>query len=188
MDALKTTCPECAAPLELLRDFDNVICGACGAAFRVREHKGAIYLSLIKSGGDVGERLSPDGPDLRLAALDEEIARVSAEIDEAKSKEQSGPLHVGCGVFGIFWLVIVVIAVFMTLARSYFGGKLFYLSLAAVIVVGALRLRRRLTTRSQFDLLRTQRLRLQEQLDTLEAEREELTCSGQPQAPGQEVP
>ena len=170
MDVLKTHCPECACPLELPRDFDNVICVACGAAFHVREHKGAINLSLIEPRVPSGVEERDD----RLAALDEEIARVTAGIDELKSREQSAPLRVGCGIFGTFWIAIVVIAIFMTLAKSYFGTWLFYLSLAVVILVGLLRLRANLTGRDQLGWLRRERSHLQEELESLEAERGEI--------------
>ena len=184
MDVLKTNCPECTSPLELPRDFDNVICVACGAAFRVREHKGAINLSPIKPRASS----EADDSDEKLAALDEEITRVTSEIDETKSTEQSGPLQVGCGIFGIFWLVIVVIAIFMTIAKGYFGTVWFYVSLAVVIVLGGLRLRRRLTSRHQLDRLRAERLRLQEELDGLEAERDLLMAHASAPDPDHSAP
>jgi len=175
MDVLKTTCPQCARPLEVPRDFDNVICAACGAAFRVRAHKNAINLSPITSASEPGQPPTEETAlDARLAEVAEEIERMTEEIDESKSKEKSAPLQLGCGIFGIFWLVIAVIAVFMTVAKSYFGTWLFYSSLAVVIIVGILRLRRRRTTPEELDRLHQEQVRLGEELDDLVVERDSL--------------
>jgi hypothetical protein len=177
MEILKTSCPQCHKPLEFPRDFDNVICAFCGAAFNVREYKGTINLSatgrnseLLASGTDEAE----DGMaviEARLGELDELIADVGSEIEVLKSKEQSAPLQKGCSFFGLFLLVITVIALFMPLGRRYFGNWLFYLALAIITLLGISRIRRKLESPAQLEHLSQQRLQLENGLTELEAER-----------------
>ena len=140
MEIVKTKCPGCGRTLEFPRDFDNVRCDGCASVYTVREYKGTISLSIIEqqqnqlppivrpTNGAGGLREI----EMRLAELDEEIAAAGSEIEAIKSKEQSAPLQAGCAFFGLFGLVIAVMAVFATVARGYFGGWLFYVALAAV--------------------------------------------------------
>jgi membrane protein implicated in regulation of membrane protease activity len=88
-----------------------------------------------------------------------------------KSREQSAPLQKGCSFFGLFMLVITVIALFMPLGRKYFGNWLFYLSLAVIVVLGVRRIQRRLQSPAQLKQLSEQRLELENGLTQLEAER-----------------
>jgi hypothetical protein len=177
MEIVKTSCPQCQKPLEFPRDFDNVICSFCGAAFRVREYKGTINLSaagpsveLLPFGAEeAGDAMAVI--ESRLAELDDLIAEVGSEIENLKSREQSAPLQKGCSFFGLFLLVITVIALFMPLGRNYFGNWLFYLALAAVVLVGIRRIRRKLQTPAQIDQLSQERLQLEDGLAQLDAER-----------------
>src|SRR6185503_17587839 len=105
MDIIKARCPECGNDLEFPGDFANVTCANCGTAYLVREYKGTINLSMI-------EALSADENQparQELSELDEHIAELNSEIDALKSKEQGAPLQLGCGVFGIFFLAVLVI-------------------------------------------------------------------------------
>src|ERR1051325_488626 len=177
MEILKTSCPQCHKPLEFPRDFENVICAFCGAAFNVREYKGTISLSAT------GQDYQPSSPgadesddsltviEARLGELDELIAGAGAEIEVLKSKEQSAPLQKGCSFFGLFLLVITVIALFMPLGRRYFGNWLFYMALAIIIILGVSRIRRKLESPAQLQHLSEQRLELENGLTQLEAER-----------------
>ncbi|HEX8090180.1 MAG TPA: hypothetical protein VF762_15070 [Blastocatellia bacterium] len=177
MEIVKTSCPQCQKPLEFPRDFDNVICAACGAAFKVREYKGAINLSATGHGTEpLPSASSAQGEALavlesRLAELDELIAEVGSEVEGLKSKEQSAPLEKGCSFFGLFMLVITVIALFMPLGRRYFGDWPFYLALAVVVFLGIRRIGRRTESPAHLEQLSRERLRLEDGLAQLEAER-----------------
>lgn len=177
MEIIKTICPHCREPLEFPDDFDNVICAFCGSAFTVREYKGTISLSATgrsaepsPSGADEAEQ-SMAVIESRLSELDDLIAEVGSEIENLKSKEQSAPLQKGCSFFGLFMLVITVIALFMPLGRKYFGNWLFYLSLAVIVLLGIRRIQQRLQSPAQLKQLSEQRLELEEGLAQLEAER-----------------
>ncbi|HVG22306.1 MAG TPA: hypothetical protein VNI02_24930 [Blastocatellia bacterium] len=177
MEIVKTSCPQCLKPLEFPREFDNVICAFCGAAFKVREYKGTISLSVT---GQSAELLPPGAGEAddamaviesRLTELDDLIAEVGSEIETLKSKEQSAPLQKGCSFFGLFLLVITVIAVFMPLGRKYFGNWAFYLALAVVVLLGVRRIRRKIESPIELEQLSQERLRLEAGLAQLEAER-----------------
>jgi LSD1 subclass zinc finger protein len=177
MEIIKTTCPQCRKPLEFPDDFDNVICAFCGSAFKVREYKGTISLSATGRSA----KLLPPGADeagqsmavieSRLSELDDLIAEVGSEIENLRSREQSAPLQKGCSFFGLFMLVITVIALFMPLGRRYFGNWLFYLSLAVIVVLGIRRIRRQFQSPVQLKQLSDERLQLEAGLTQLEAER-----------------
>ncbi|HJQ71078.1 MAG TPA: hypothetical protein VKA70_19035 [Blastocatellia bacterium] len=168
MEIIKTTCGECGTALEFPRDFDNVICAACGAAYHVRQYKGAINLVTLKPGGE--------GPslDARLAELDEVIEDLSGQVEVIRSKEQGAPLQMGCAVFGVFSLALLVIAFFMTVARPLFGEWVFYLALLAVVLLGAKRVRRKLTSRREVEQLGQERQQREIALADLEEERDRL--------------
>lgn len=177
MEIVKTNCPQCKKPLEFPRDFDNVICAFCGAAFQVREYKGAISLSatgqsaaLLSSGADEADD-AMTVIEAKLTQLDDLIAEVGSEIEDLKSKEQSAPLQKGCSFFGLFLLVITVIALFMPLGRKYFGNWLFYLALAVIIFIGLARIRRKLQSPAQLEQISQERLHLEAGLAQLESER-----------------
>ena len=170
MDIIKARCPECGNDLEFPRDFDNVSCANCGTAFLVREYKGTINLSMIEARRD-GES-QPARQELR--DLDDHIAELNSEIEELKSKEQGAPLQLGCALFGIFFLAVLVITFFMTIGIRFFGKWPFYLSLAIIVGLGLLRMRRRLPAPAEIERLREARGSLQEDLAILEVERGDL--------------
>ena len=167
MDIIKARCPECGNDLEFPGDFDNVTCANCGTAYLVREYKGTINLSVIEARSDLENQSAPQ----EFIGLDEHIAEVNSEIEALKSKEQGAPLQLGCGVFGIFFLAILVITFFMTLGINYFGKWPFYLSLTVIVGLGLLRMRRRLPAPEELEQLRQARDRLQKDLASLEGER-----------------
>lgn len=175
MEIIKTTCGECSSTLEFPRDFDNVICAACGTAYLVRQYKGAINLVAIEPDGDsVSLRAGFGELESRLAELDEVIEDLSGQIEVIRSKEQGAPLQMGCAVFGVFSLVLVIIAFFMTVARPLFGEWPFYLSLLVVILLGAKRMHRKLTSRREVEQLRGERGERETALVELEQERDRL--------------
>ena len=182
MDIVRTVCLSCKSALEFPRDFDNVVCPNCGAAYQVREYKGAINLSAIEPGPDRAKppAAGPNGSgglravELRLAELDELIEAAGSEIEEIKSREQAGPLHAGCAFFGIFGMVLVVLAFFMTVGRNYFGGWLFYLVLTAVILMGLMRARRKMAGLAEARQLRDERIHLEQGLALVEEDRDHL--------------
>src|SRR6185295_5723209 len=136
MDIIKARCPECGNDLEFPGDFNNVTCANCGTAYLVREYKGTINLSVIEARSDLENQSAPQ----EFIGLDEHIAELNSEIEALKSKEQGAPLQLGCGVFGVFFLAILVITFFMTLGINYFGKWPFYLSLAVIVGLGVLRM------------------------------------------------
>ncbi len=174
MDIIKTNCPKCASLLEFPRDFDSVICAKCGAAFQVRAYKDAINLSLkdetASTEMDEAEALAV--VESKLAELDELISEAGAEVEALKSRELSVPLQTGCSFFGLFMLVIIVIAAFMPFGRKYFGNWLFYLAIALVILLGLQRIRRKQTSPAQIEQFRAERSNVEADLAQLEAERE----------------
>jgi hypothetical protein len=174
MDIIKTNCPKCASPLEFPKDFDSVICAKCGAAFQVRTYKDAINLSLKDqtTSYEMDEAEALVVVEARLAELDELISEADAEVEALKSRELSAPLQTGCSFFGLFMLVIIVIAAFMPFGRKYFGNWLFYLAIALVILLGLQRIRRKQTSPAQIEQFRAERLNVEAGLAQLEAERE----------------
>jgi hypothetical protein len=186
MNIVKTICPECEAPLEFPADFDNVVCSGCGATHQVRDHNGALSLRVARAGpvdwedqshtrhaSANNESTAIDAAGL--ADLDELIAQVESDIEAVRAREQSGPLRIGCAAFGVFGLVLAVIVAFMLVARSLVGGWVFYLALALVVILGVVRVRRKLKSQVPASELRADRLRLEEALAELEAERSRLT-------------
>lgn len=176
MDIIKTNCPKCASLLEFPKDFDSVICAKCGAAFQIRTYKDAINLALkdqtVSTEMDEAEALGV--VESRLAELDELISEANAEVEALKSRELSGPLQIGCSFFGLFMLVIIVIAAFMPLGRKYFGNWLFYLAIALIVMLGLQRIRRKQTSPAQIEQFRAERLNVEAGLAQLEAEREHI--------------
>lgn len=180
MNIVKTICPECSASLEFPSDFDNVVCSGCGATHQVRDHNGAISLRVIRTGPvdwqDQSEaRQSGVSVDQSsVAELDELITEVEADIEAVRARGQSRPLQMGCAAFGVFGFVLLVIAAFMLVGRSLVGGPLFYFALVLVTIMGIVRARQKLKTQPASSELRADRLRLEETLAELEAERSRL--------------
>jgi hypothetical protein len=175
MEILKTKCPVCEWTLEFPRDFDNVTCGICGSAFQVREYKGNLNLSLLGedrlSSAALDEASTLALIDARVKELDEDVEKVAEEIEVLRSNEQVAPLQIGCAVFGLFGSLLLVLAFFATIGKTYFGGWWFYLSLAGVLLLSALRLRKKLTRRDKLEYFRQERVKLKEALTALENER-----------------
>src|SRR5262249_31801500 len=150
-------CPECGNRLEIPREFQNVICADCGSAYLVNRSGGALSLTPVEP-----RTMSPDaGAEEFLAKYDEEIGEVRTELEAVRSREQGVPLGTGCALFGLFGVAIVVLAFFVTIGRSYFGGWIFYLALAAVLILAIRRVRARLMTPSQLRALRERRAELE---------------------------
>jgi hypothetical protein len=167
MDIIKARCPECANDLEFPSDFDNVTCANCGSAYLVREYKGAFNLSIIEA-RSAGENRSVRQ---ELGDLDEHIAELNSEIEALKSKEQGAPLQLGCALFGIFFLAVLVMTFFMTLGIRYFGKWPFYVSLPVIVALGLLRMRQKLPAPEEIERLRQARETLENDLAGLELER-----------------
>jgi uncharacterized Zn finger protein (UPF0148 family) len=178
MEIIKTNCPSCEWPLEFPRDFDNVICNICGTSFRVREYKGNINLAVL--GEEPQDRASIEDAenlsaiDDRLAELDEDIEKVKEEMEVLKSNEQIAPLQMGCAFFGMFGSILLILAVFTTVGKNYFGGWLFYLSITAVILLSAMRMRRKMPNPEKIEYFRKERASLEEALAQLEFERTQV--------------
>lgn len=176
MDIIRTNCPECASPLEFPKDFDSVICAKCGATFQVRTYKDAINLALKDqpASPEMHEAQAMAIVESRLAELDELISEANAEVEALKSRELSVPLQTGCSFFGLFMLVITVIAAFMPLGRKYFGNWLFYLAIALIVVLGLQRIRRKQISPAQIEQFQAERLNVEEGVAQLEAERQHI--------------
>jgi hypothetical protein len=176
MSTISTFCPRCHQSLEVPYEFDNLICPGCVTAFWVRRHGDLISLSEI-SPDSLDSRKGEEAAavvESRLAEIDELIEESESEVEALRSREQSGPLQRGCAFFGLFMMVILVIALFMLVARAYVGSWLFYLSIAVVILLGLARIRRKLATSAQLEALRQERHHIEEGLTHLHAERDRL--------------
>jgi len=112
--------------------------------------------------------------DSRLAELDELIDQVRTEVEALRSRELSSPLQLGCSFFGIFFAITLVLAGFMLLGKSYFGGWIFYLCLALIVALGIDRIRRKAKVRLNPADLRRQRTELEQDLIGLESERDRV--------------
>jgi len=177
MKNISTHCPKCRFSLEIPEDFENVICRGCATGFLVRRHGDALNLSEIWPEEEDGPSLKTEaGPILeqRLAEIDELMEEVEVEIEVLRSREQSGPLQMGCAFFGLFMTVIVVSALFMLLGKSYFGSWMFYASIVAVMLIGFARIRRKLVGASQREKIRQDRIRTEAGLAQLQAERDRI--------------
>jgi hypothetical protein len=166
MTTILTRCPRCSRSLEIPASFDNAVCPGCGMLYEVHRHEGVISLS----------EMSPEESaiETRLAEIQELIEETSAEIESLRSREQSVPLQIGCAFFGLFMAVIMVIALFILLVKSYFGGWIFYLTVLAVIAVGLARIRRKLTSSTQLEEFRRSRAALEAELTLLEGEHDRM--------------
>jgi hypothetical protein len=172
MDDILVYCPRCHFTLEIPPEFDNVVCGGCGTPFWVRRHGGSLSLSEIWPGEDSPRAAKTgDAIDLRLAEIDEFIEEAEAEIEDLKSREQSAPLQVGCAFFGLFTTIIVLIGIFMFLGKSYVGSWMFYIAIAAVILLSVSRIRRNLIGHAEREKLRQRRIPIEAGIAQLHAER-----------------
>ncbi len=178
MEMIKTNCPACTVALEFPSDSDQVICGVCGASYQVRQYKGTISLSIIGKDDRAlllpEEASNPQTIETLLAELDEDIERVAEEIEVLRANERTAPLQLGCSFFGTFGVILLVIAGFVTLGKNYFGGWLFWLVVAAVLLTSLMRVRRKLTSRDKLEYYQSERARMETVLEQLQSERTRL--------------
>lgn len=176
MSAISTYCPRCQRSLEIPHEFDNVICPGCATAYWIRRHGDLINLSEMWP--DTADSRRGENAvaviESRLAEIDELMDAAESEIESLRSREQSAPLQRGCAFFGLFMMVIVVSALFMLVGKGYVGGWLFYASVAAVILLSLARIRRKLVSSSQLEVLRQDRMQIEEGLAQLQAERDRI--------------
>src|SRR5262245_33729698 len=178
MNIVRTTCPGCRTPLEFPRDFRHVICAVCQSSFRVRDYGDAISLDPLDAfslASSTPEKQDAGASALvasRLAELDELISEAEAQIEGARAREQSGPLQIGCSFFGLFFAVILVITLFMLVARRFVGSLVFYGVLAATIAIGLARIRKKARSGRDASELRSERERLEAGLSNMRAERD----------------
>jgi hypothetical protein len=183
--SIKSSCPGCLGQIEIPATLGTLICSACGAAFHVRRLDGSVSLSPItvpeKPGGTKFEEAEQDnriGQFLamtdRLSLIEEDIDSISSDIELIRSKEQGAPLQLGCALFGMFGVVVIVLGVFSTVGRALFGGWLFYLCLAAVLLVAIKRLGKKLMSPVERRSLAARRARLQSLLEELLGERDRI--------------
>jgi hypothetical protein len=109
-----------------------------------------------------------------LAELDEKIDELASDIEALRSQEQGAPLELGCGLFGVFSIVILVLAFFATVARAYFGGWVFYLVLAIAILAGLYRMGPKIIGRAELPRMSRKRGEMEATLGRLRTERERL--------------
>jgi LSD1 subclass zinc finger protein len=178
MEMIKTNCPACTVPLEFPSNSDHVICGVCGAAYQVRNYKGTISLTI--SGKDdqalllPEEASNPTAIETALVELNEDIERVTEEVEVLRANERTVPLQLGCSLFGTFGVLLLVLAVFVTLGKNYFGGWLFWLAVAAVILLSLTRMRKKRVSPEKIEYYRSERARMELVLEQLHSERTRL--------------
>jgi Flp pilus assembly protein TadB len=114
----------------------------------------------------------------RLAEIDGLIEEAESESESLRSREQSAPLQGGCAFFGLFMMIIFVIALFMLVGKGYVGSWLFYASVAVVILLSLARIRRKLVSSAQLEKLRQDRVQIEEGLAQLQAERDRIQDLG----------
>ena len=176
MEIVRSNCPDCGSKLEFPLSSENLICRECGAAYKVSYYKSVVNLHRIDSLADKEEGDLAAELEDTIREMEEQIAEVKEEIDTIRSREQGAALQTGCAAFGFFGAVIMVLAVFVTVARGYFGGWLFYSVLAAVLFLAGLRVKRRLVTKEQRKRLAEDRREMEEILVALEADHQRLTA------------
>lgn len=157
MTGFRARCLACDAAIEVPVDAETVVCTSCGTPYRVLIAGDTITLAPL--------------PVDYLAELNQDIEEVGLEIQELKSREQGVPLQIGCALFGIFGLVVSVLGLFATVARSLFGSWFFYSALAAVVLLGLWRMRKKLTSSERLGQIRNERIQLELRLVQLEEER-----------------
>ena len=154
---------------------------------------GTIQSSGVSSGGERADAsLSPEqtppstpqvepGEEARelLVLVDEDIAELVAEIEALRIREQAAPLKLGCAIFGVFSAVVVVLALFSTIARPLFGSFVFYLILALVVVFGGLyKILPEVLGRAELSRLARKRAEIELTVSQLRTERERIERLG----------
>lgn len=186
MSSVKSTCPTCGSSIEIPADLETLACSTCGTLYVVRKMEGSVGLTVAtpplrrrEPGGADGSEDEQIGRFMalsdRLALLEEDIESVSSDLELIRSKQQGAPLHFGCAIFGLFGFVVLTMAFFATVGRSFFGGWLFYVALIAIVLFSVRGLRRKLMSRAEVRALEVRKSRLEAILDQLVAERENVT-------------
>ncbi|HEU4390647.1 MAG TPA: hypothetical protein VFV34_22780 [Blastocatellia bacterium] len=170
MAIITAKCPDCGASLEFPHGVTEVSCAGCGNPYDAVTFKGAV--ALIPAGSKSLSDFAGKRDEDLMAALDETIGEIRSEVEAFKSQELGAPLELGCALFGAFGLVTLVLALFSTVAKRYFGGPIFYASLLVVIAFGAIRLWSKVKNRRQRGELRERRIKLENELKELEDLRE----------------
>jgi hypothetical protein len=174
MGLILTACPGCGSTIELRTDAEAVICSSCGESFEVSRHEGAIALTRLPSAAARREDNARRLVEERLGEIDELLTDGEAEIEALRSQEKSGALRVGCSIFGVFLAVLAVSVLFMLIGRRYFGGWQFSLVMAAVILLGLLRVRQKVRARAELEGLAGKREEMEAALSDLQSERNRL--------------
>lgn len=175
-DTPRINCTHCGSVVEAEPDSDHVTCARCGTSYDVQELHGIIsFIPTEMSFPDAGAaKEAVEIIEARIAEIEETLEETHSEIDALRARELSGPLQLGCTFFGVFVTMLAVIAVFMLLGKSYFGGWMFYLSLAIVVALGLSRIRHKLGNRVPVEQLQRERIQLEESLAQLQAESDRL--------------
>lgn len=177
MGATHSACPACGSKLGLPHNGSTIVCPTCGAESNPsklpRERQDD---SLV--GDEVGVSVKPwprpEGAEELLAELDEKIGELASDIEALRSREQAAPLELGCALFGIFGVIILVLALFATVGRAYFGGVIFYLVLVTAILAGVYRLAPKIISRAELRGIGRRRAEMESTLNRLRTERERL--------------
>jgi len=178
MGSIKSTCSACGSELWPPHNGSTIVCPNCGATHNPD----------ISSGSDLSNKATDsavsvplmvsaakaEGVEELLMELDEKIDELASEIEALRIREQGAPLELGCALFGVFFGIIVVLAVFATVARSYFGGWLFYLVLTLAILMGLYKIAPKIIGRAELPRLARKRAEIEATLERLRAERKRV--------------
>lgn len=174
MNVILTRCPRCQLSLEIPPEFDNVICCGCSSSYWVLRHGGTLSLSEIWPANEDAQRARNSAVERRLAEIEELIGEAEPESEILRSKEQSLPLQLGCAFFGLFMMIILLIALFMFLGKAYVGSWAFYAAIAVVVLLGLARIWRKLIGPAQREKLHRDRILIEDRLAQLQTERRRL--------------
>src|SRR5262249_15072108 len=178
MGATKSTCSACGSELGPPHNGSTIVCPDFGTtrnpgvssasepSYKAPDSPPSMPLELSAA--------KPEGAEELLIELDEKIDELVSEIEALRIREQSAPLELGCALFGAFCVIIIVLAVFATVARSYFGGWLFYLVLALAVLAGLYRIAPRIIGRAELPRLARKRSEIEATLERLRAERKRV--------------
>lgn len=167
-------CPRCETNLRPGPNQRRIVCPRCGSIWLTSQL--AVSYDPDSAPIPLNEDMSPEAvAESRLADLEEAILQHREEIEALRSRELSSPLQLGCSFFGLFFAVLLVIAVFMLLGRAYFGGWIFYACLTVVVLLAVYRIRNRLIESVPSSNLRSDREILEHDLNDLEAEYQRIS-------------
>lgn len=174
MNVILTLCPRCRSSLEIPPEFDNVICRGCSTSYWILRHGDALSLSEIWPADEDTQRAGNSVLDRSLAEIEVLLEEAESERDVLKSKEQSAPLQMGCAFFGLFMMIILLIALFMFLGKEYVGSWAFYTAIAGVLLLGVARIRRKVIGPARREKLQCDRILIEDRLAELQTERRRL--------------